>query len=69
MQCAGVIAQHFVLDAAQRRAHRGKLRHHVDAVAILFDHAREPAHLAFDPLQALEHRRLGIRLHARYIPP
>ena len=66
---AGVIAQDLVLDAAQRRPHRRELRHHVDAIAILVDHARKPAHLAFDALQALEDRSLGIRLHGGYIPP
>ncbi len=46
-----MVAQHFLLDAAQRRAHGGNLRDDVDAIAVLLDHAREPAHLSFDPLQ------------------
>jgi hypothetical protein len=32
------------------------------------DHARKPAHLALDPFEALEHRRLGKRSHPGYIP-
>ena len=63
-----VIAENFLLGAAQRRAHRRELRHDVDAIAVVLDHAREPAHLAFDPPQPFQHRRLGIRSHAVYIP-
>src|SRR5262249_45164679 len=32
-------------------------------------HARQPAHLALDPPQALEHRSLGNGSHTAYIPP
>src|SRR5262249_7195693 len=63
-----VIGEDLLLGAAQRRTHRGELRDDVDAIAVVLDHARKPTHLALDPLQALEHRRLGKRLHARYIP-
>ena len=51
-----VVAQDFLLDPAQRRAHRGDLRHDVDAIALVLDHAGEAAHLALDavePLRAL----------------
>ena len=54
-----VIAQDFLLDPAQRRAHRADLRHDVDAVAVVLDHAGKPAHLAFDALQPLEGCRLA----------
>ena len=40
---------------AQRRTHRRDLRDHVDAISVLFDHARETAHLTFDALQAFQH--------------
>src|SRR5262249_45507737 len=64
-----VIAQDLLLHAPHRRAHRRNLRHDVDAVAILVDHARDAAHLAFDPAQALGAGRLDVFAHARYIPP
>src|SRR5262249_35318860 len=64
-----VIAQDLLLEAPQRRAHRRNLRHDVDAVAIRIDHARDAAHLAFDPAQALGAGRLDVSPHARYIPP
>jgi hypothetical protein len=63
-----VIGEDLVFGAAQRGAHRRELGDDIDAIAIVLDHAREPAHLAFDPFEPLEHRRLGIGLHARYIP-
>src|SRR5215217_7532877 len=63
-----MVAEDFLLDRAQRRAHRGDLRDHVDAVAVLFDHTGKPANLPLDPLQALEHGNLGISSHAYYIP-
>src|SRR4051812_27841523 len=46
-----VIAQHLLLDLAQRRAHRADLGDDVDTVAVAFDHARQAAHLPFDALQ------------------
>jgi P-type Cu+ transporter len=63
-----MVGENFFLRATQRGAHRGELRDHIDAIAVPLDHAREPAHLAFDAIEALEHRRLGIRSHAVYIP-
>ena len=63
-----MVAENLLLDRAQRRAHRGDLRDHVDAVAVLFDHTGKPANLPLDPLQALEHGSLGISLHPCYIP-
>ncbi len=46
-----MVAQDFLLDAAQRRAHRGDLRDDVDAIAVVLDHAGEPAHLALDAVE------------------
>src|SRR5579872_3816292 len=63
-----VIGQDLLLGAAQRRAHGRQLGHDVDAIAIVFDHAGQSAHLALDTSEALEHRRLGSGLHSRYIP-
>ena len=64
-----VIAQHLLLDPAQRGADRGNLRDDVDAIAILLDHAGEPPHLAFDSLEPLQARRLDLAAHPQYIPP
>ena len=76
-----VVAQDLLLDAAQRGAHRGDLRHDVDAVAVLLDHAGEAAHLAFDAAQPLQARRSwfrsacltiypqGYRCQASEVPP
>ncbi len=64
-----MISQNFLLSAPQRGADCRKLGHNIDAVAIVFDHARKAAHLALDPPQALEHRTLGKRSHEPYIPP
>ena len=55
--------------ATQCRAHGADLRDDVDAVAVLFDHAREAAHLAFDAAQPFEVGALAVLLHAVYIPP
>src|SRR5262245_57524349 len=63
-----VIAQDFLFEPSESRAHRRDLGHDVDAVAILFDHARNAAHLALDPAQPLRAGRLDIVTHARYIP-
>src|SRR5579883_2191514 len=63
-----MIGQNFILGAAQGGAHGRKLGHDVDTVALLLDHAREPAHLALDPPEPLKHRSLGIGPHGLYIP-
>ncbi len=63
-----VVAQDLLLEPAQRRAHGGHLRHHVDAIAVVLDHAGESAHLALDPAETFQARGLGFRLHVRYIP-
>ena len=36
---------------------------------VVFDHARKPAHLAFDPPQPFQRCCLGFLSHGRYIPP
>ncbi len=63
-----VVGEDFFLGATQSGARRRELGHDVDAKAVVLDHARKPAHLALDPLEAFHHRCLGIRSHARYIP-
>lgn len=64
-----MVAQDLLLHPAQGRAHRGNLRDDVDAIAVVRHHARQAAHLAFDPLQPFFNRRLGFLVHAVYIPP
>ena len=39
---------------AERGPHRRDLRHHVDTVAVLLDHARDTAHLPLDEVQPLQ---------------
>jgi len=64
-----VILQHLFLDAAKRGADGGDLGDDIDAVAVVLDHAGEPAHLAFDPAQALPAGSLDVFSHPAYIPP
>jgi hypothetical protein len=49
-----VIVKDLLLHFTQSCARGGNLRDHIDAVAVLFDHADQATHLALDPLQALE---------------
>ena len=65
---ADMVAQDLLLKPPQRRAHRRNLRDDVDAVAVLFHHARQAAHLAFDPVQSLDARRLDLFSHAVIYP-
>jgi hypothetical protein len=51
---ADMIFQNSFLDAPQRCAHRSDLSDDVDTIALFFDHPRNPAHLAFDFVQAFE---------------
>ncbi len=55
-----VIAENLLLGPAQRRAHGGDLGDDVDAVAVVADHAGEPADLALDAAQALDNRRFCV---------
>src|SRR4029450_434984 len=51
-----MVAQRLLLDAVAPRTHGADLRRHVDAVAVLLDHAGDAAHLALD---AAEPGKLG----------
>ena len=51
---ADVLPENFLFEAPQRGAGRRDLRHDVDAVAIVLDHAGEAANLSFDPVEALQ---------------
>src|SRR5262245_22753653 len=64
-----VIAQYFLFDAAQCGADGTDLRHDVDAVAFVLNHAGETAHLPFNPVQPFEGSRLVVFCHQGYIPP
>ena len=50
---AGMVVEHPQRHLVQRRLDGGDLGQDVDAVAVLLDHAGDPAHLALDPRQAL----------------
>ena len=50
----GVVAQQSDADVVQCRLDRGDLGEDVDAVAVVFNHASDPADLALDALQANE---------------
>src|SRR5215813_4388895 len=63
-----MVAQHLLLDAAERGAHGRDLRDDVDAVAVLVDHFRQAANLALDPAEALLNRCLDVFSHVAYIP-
>ena len=63
-----VIAQDFLLGAAQRRTYRGDLRDDVYAVAIVLDHLVEAANLALDAFEPPERGSLDIVAHEPYIP-
>jgi hypothetical protein len=58
-----VLAQHLLLDLPEGSAHGGDLRHHVDAVPVLRNHAGEATDLALDTPKAFEAGVLGFRLH------
>ena len=49
-------------EALERRVHGGDLREDVDAVAVVLDHPLDPAHLALDPVQALDQLFLVLRV-------
>ncbi len=59
-----VLLEDLLLEAAQGGPYSGNLGHDIDAVSILFDHAREAAHLPLDPGQTFQMRRFGVFLHA-----
>src|SRR5215813_7624783 len=63
-----MVAQHLLLDAAERGAHRGDLRDDVDAVAVLVDHFRQAPNLTLDPAESLLNGCLDVFSHLSYIP-
>jgi heavy metal translocating P-type ATPase len=64
-----VIAERLLLDAVEGGAHRADLRQHVDAVAILLDHARDAAHLTLDTAKASELGLLQSLIHGLNYTP
>jgi hypothetical protein len=58
-----VIFEHLLLDAPERGTDGRDLRYDIDAVAILFQHAREAAHLTLDPRKPLQTLRFRPALH------
>ena len=51
-------------DLVEGGLHGGDLGEHVDAVAVVLDHALDAADLALDPGEAVEELRLGRRVAA-----
>ena len=58
-----MVVQDLLLDLVDRRPHRADLGQHVDAVAVLLDHARHAAHLALDAAEAGELGFLDFFVH------
>ncbi len=58
-----MVAERRLLDLIEGGTHGADLRQHVDAVAILLDHARDAAHLALDATEARELRFLEFPVH------
>jgi hypothetical protein len=65
---AHVIVEDLFLQSPQRGANRRDLRNDVDAITVVLDHARDPAHLSLDPIQSLGASHLDVTSHAPYIP-
>src|SRR5215213_7725603 len=59
-----MVLEDLVLHAPECRPHRPDLGEDVDTVAILLDHARDPAHLALDPLQPVAAALLRVCSHS-----
>ena len=58
-----VIAQDFLFDTSQSRARGRNLRDEVNAIAILVDHLRKTANLAFNAIEASFTRTLDVLAH------
>jgi hypothetical protein len=50
-----MVSKNFLFGAPQRRANGRKLRHDIDAIAIVIDHAGKSEHLSLDPSQPFDH--------------
>jgi Domain of unknown function (DUF4173) len=67
---ADVVVEDLEGEALERGRDGADLRQHVDAVAVILDHALDPAHLAFDPVQPLHQRVLVVAvLHQPSLRP
>ncbi len=58
-----MIAQYLLLGTAQGRPNGGYLRDHIDAVAIVIDHAGDASDLALDAAEPFEHGGFRVLLH------
>src|SRR5690606_16704615 len=61
-------AEQLLFYLVERGLHRGNLRDDVDAVAVAFDHARQPAHLSFNAAKPLQAVPLRFLIHGTRIP-
>ena len=64
-----MVTQNFFLRTSERGPNCRNLGDNVDAITVFFNHTGEPADLALDPLESLNHRCLGSRLHATPYAP
>ena len=64
-----VVAQRRLFDLVEGGTDGADLRQHVDAVALLLDHARHTAHLAFDAAEARELGFLEFLIHGLNYTP
>src|SRR3954462_6975737 len=64
-----MIAQDLFFQPPQCGADRRDLGHDVNAIAVVRDHARDSADLAFDAVEPLRAGCLDVLSHVRYIPP
>ena len=55
-----MVLEQLQRERVERRLDGTDLRQHVDAVAVLVDHAADAAHLALDAVEALGKRRLVV---------
>jgi P-type Cu+ transporter len=62
-----MVLEDFFLQPPQRSTRRRDLRDDIDAIPILFDHARDATHLSFDPVQSLRRFCLDVLAHDGYL--
>jgi hypothetical protein len=61
---ADMIAKNFLFSATKRRSHGRNLRHYVNAVTILVNHARQASHLPFNAIETFLDGSFGFCMHA-----
>jgi len=64
-----VVIEDLQRETLERGGHCAELRQDVDAVAVVLDHALDPAHLSFDAVQALDQCFLVLGVPVGHVPP